>query len=160
MSASFDFPELDGFVAGAVGPPGQRVFYLQAVNGSRVVSLQLEKQQVALLADYLAQLLDMEDLVEGDEPRHLELAEPAVAEWTVGSLMVAVNQASGKVVVIAEELTPDEESTGADARFGLTRRMLERFVDQARTVVQAGRTPCRLCGRPIDPEGHACPRLN
>ena len=45
---SFDHP--DRFVAGAVGQPGQRTFFLQATKGGQIVSVALEKAQVAILA--------------------------------------------------------------------------------------------------------------
>ena len=60
--ASFDLGEPDGFTAGAVGPKGQRVFYLQAREGRLVVTLKLEKQQVGALADYLEQIYSLPQL--------------------------------------------------------------------------------------------------
>ena len=51
----FDPPER--FVTGTIGEPGQRTFFLQARDGGRVVSVALEKVQVAVLADRLGQLL-------------------------------------------------------------------------------------------------------
>ena len=62
--------------------------------------------------------------------------------------------------VLADEEAADLGLPVADARFALTRPQVEAFVETAREAVSAGRRPCPLCGRPLDPEGHACPRLN
>lgn len=160
MGESWDLHHVDRFVAGAVGPPGGRVFYLQVLAGDDVVSLRLEKQQVALLAEHLDRLLATYPLPEVAPAHMAELVEPVREEWTIGSLMVAVNEAAGRLVVIAEELTEDDDPAAGEARFALTRDQVEAFVDGARRVVLAGRPTCRLCGGPMDPEGHACPRWN
>ena len=166
MGASFDLPSVDRFIAGTVGPPGQRAFFLQAIAGDQVVSLRLEKQQVALLAEHLARLVEGHELPEV-APAHMgELVEPLAAEWIVGSMMVAINQAAGRVVVIAQELVDDEDDDDfgddepGEARVALTRDQAEAFVEGARHLVVAGRPICRLCGGPMDPDGHACPRWN
>ena len=54
--ASFDVADPMVFTAGTVGPPGKRVFYIQAQGDGVVVTLKCEKQQVGALADYLAGL--------------------------------------------------------------------------------------------------------
>src|SRR3954453_1137620 len=48
----------DRFVAGTVGLPGRRTFFLQATAGPRVTSVALEKTQVAALAERVEELLD------------------------------------------------------------------------------------------------------
>ena len=176
MSESFDLSELVSFAAGTEGPVGQRVFYLQAVAGGRVVSLRLEKQQVALLADYLAHLLATVDLADS-APAHMpDLVEPVLAEWTVGSMVVAIDEAASRVIVVAEELALDDlddddddddddlddldEPEVAQARFALSRGQAEAFVSGARALVARGRPACPLCGRPVDGDGHFCPRMN
>jgi uncharacterized repeat protein (TIGR03847 family) len=177
VSASFDLPAPDFFTAGTVGPPGQRVFYLQARGDGLVVSLRLEKQQVAALADYLAGMLDdLPGFDDDDVPTALELIEPVVAEWVVGQLGVAWDETADRVVLVAEEATmetseddddefdddedEDRSGSGASARFQLTRPQVAAFVTHARELVAAGRPPCPLCGGPLDPEGHVCPRTN
>lgn len=167
---SFDFESVDRFVPGAVGEPGRREFFLQAVHGTEVVSFKIEKQQVALLADYLDRVLTIQSLPDGPPAARHDLVEPVSATWVVGSIMVAVNEGTGRVVVVVEDLViPDDEDdpdeldedvAHAEARFALTRQQVEAFVELARAAVSAGRQPCPLCGRPIDPGGHACPRLN
>ena len=163
MGTSFDLPEPDRFTAGAVGPPGQRVFYLQAGAEGHVVTLRLEKAQVAALAEYLASVLA--DLATPDPasiPGQLELAEPVVAEWVVGQIGVVFDEDRDRMVVQAEELL-EEEADDTDrgvARFALTRAQVASFVARAADLVAAGRPPCDLCGRPKDPEGHMCIKTN
>ncbi len=162
MNESFDFPEVAHFVCGAIGPPGQRVFHLQVEGGGRIATFRMEKQQAAVLCDYLERVLQTHDVPEGAPAHMRELVEPLQDEWTIGSMMVAVNEAAGRVIVIIEELDIDDdpEADLAQARFALTRGQVEAFIDGTRRVVEGGRPICRLCGRGMDPEGHACPRLN
>ena len=167
MSSSFDLSTVNSFAAGTEGPAGQRVFYLQAVTDSQVVTLRLEKQQVSLLADYLERIVDNFDLVASAPVEMPDLYQPVIAEWVVGSIMVAIDENESKIIVIAAELTDedddadeDELPSGAQARFGLTRSQVEAFVRGAKSLVTSGRPTCPLCGRPVNPDGHFCPRLN
>ncbi len=179
---SFEFGRVDAFVPGAVGEPGDRVFYLQARAGERVVSLRCEKEQVAMLGRYLTQLA--EAFGPNDPDRDVVgLVEPVTEQWTVGQLSVGVDEANGRIMVTAAELTeqPDEtddagneaellseliEAVGepaqrpAAASFVLSAPQALAFGERAEELIAAGRPPCRLCGAPMDPEGHACPRWN
>jgi uncharacterized repeat protein (TIGR03847 family) len=175
MSTSFDFEAPDHFTAGTVGEPGHRIFYIQAAQDGSVATLRLEKQQVAALAEYLAGILA--DLPDAEaEPARVDLVEPVLAEWVVGSLAVAYEEATDRILLVAEEivevdeptedepapeplLDPDDLDT-ATARFRLTRDQVSSFIRRAAELVVSGRPICPLCGRPIDPDGHACPRLN
>jgi uncharacterized repeat protein (TIGR03847 family) len=165
--ASFELDDPMVFTAGTIGEPGHRVFYLQAQGRGLVVTLKCEKQQVGALADYLAGLLaDLPTVDPSSLPTLLDLVEPVVPEWTVGTLAVAWDESNDRMVLVAEELAADEDDEApaddepARARFQLTRAQVAAFVDRAREVVAGGRPPCPLCGGPLDPEGHACPRLN
>jgi uncharacterized repeat protein (TIGR03847 family) len=184
LSSSFDFDAPERFCAGTIGEPGQRVFFLQMEADGLVVSLRLEKQQVAALAEYLSGILDDLPTVDpADVADAGDLVEPVVAEWVVGSLGVAWEEASDRVVLVAEEavaiemadeddedeeddeddLDVDDEDDaphGATARIRLTRAQVRAFVTQARELVSAGRPACPLCGQPMDPDGHVCPRSN
>ena len=151
MSTSFDLPDVDRLTTGAIGPPGERVFYLQATAADQVVSLKVEKTQVAALVGYLEALLS--DL---SPPGEL----PAdIAEWVVGSLGVSYDEVDDRIVLLAEELVEEGEE-GAVARLRATREQVTALIAHGNEVVQAGRPPCPLCGNPLDPEGHVCPRLN
>lgn len=175
MSSSFAFEEPDRFTAGTVGEPGSRVFYLQAGQGPSVVSLRCEKQQVAALAEYLAGVL--RDLPEpGPLPTNLDLAEPVVAEWVVGTLGVAYDEDLDRIVLLAQELGEEEAAEGEDppaadpldplddaaatVRLRLTREQVAAFIARVHELVAGGRPPCPICGRPMDAAGHICPRSN
>jgi uncharacterized repeat protein (TIGR03847 family) len=180
---SFDFDEVDAFVPGAVGEPGHRTFYLQARAGDRVVSLRCEKQQVGMLGSYLGQLAEALGPAEPDRDV-VGLVEPVEEQWAVGQLSVGVDEVNGRIRVTAEELVAEEvdidggddldeaaieallETAGellgepAEARFVLTAGQAIAFGERAEELMSAGRPSCRLCGAPMDPEGHACPRWN
>lgn len=168
MSASFDLPHVERFTAGTVGEPGARVFYLQAVSGPQVVTLRLEKAQVAAMAQYLAEMLvDLPTPSPAEMPTDLELVEPVVAEWVVGQIGVVFDSERDRLVLQTEEVADvDEEGErlpDPDAgmvRIALTRGQVAGFVVRAATLVAAGRPPCPLCGRPLDPEGHVCIKTN
>jgi uncharacterized repeat protein (TIGR03847 family) len=164
MSSSFDLPFVDRFTAGTVGPPGRRIFFLQGEAAGQVVTLRLEKVQVAALADYLADLISELPTAETEvaASADMELSEPVVAEWVVGTLAVAVDESGQRIVIQADELVPEAEDElgGASARFSLDRSQVMAFIVQAATLAVAGRPPCPLCGAPVDPDGHMCAKTN
>jgi uncharacterized repeat protein (TIGR03847 family) len=161
----FDPPER--FVAGTVGMPGERTFYLQARAGARIVSVALEKGQVALLADRVNELLDRV----GDDDDHLEpdegpLESPVTEEFRVGVLALGYDE-EREVVLIEAQAVGEEvlieagEVEGPDLlRVLLTPAQARSFAARALAVVAAGRPPCPFCSLPLDPSGHICPRAN
>jgi uncharacterized repeat protein (TIGR03847 family) len=164
---SFDLDPCERFTAGAIGEPGQRVFYLQAAAGGETATLKVEKTQVGALARYLAQLLaDLPTPAPSEvpAPELMELVEPTDAEWTVGSIAVAFDDNLDRMIVRAEELVDDEDElavlSAQSARVVLTRGQVQAFVIRGATLVAAGRPPCPLCGLPMDPEGHVCIKTN
>ncbi|MGH9188908.1 MAG: DUF3090 family protein [Acidimicrobiales bacterium] len=158
MSSSFELGSVDHLTTGTVGPPGQRVFYVQARANQQVVSLRLEKAQVAALVAYLSEMLA--DLPPTDElPVDMDLVEPVVAEWVVGSLGVNYSEETDMVLLVAEELVEEGEEA-ATARIQATRAQIAALSRRGALVVASGRPPCPLCGQPLDPEGHVCVRLN
>ena len=173
----FDPPER--FVAGTVGQPGDRTFYLQASGAGRTVSVALEKVQVQLLAERLEELLEEVRRRGVGEvptvvPRDLEdtapLDAPVEEEFRVSTLGLAWDGDDSRVVVEAlapaeseqDEVEPlSETDEGPDAlRVRITAEAARAFVKRAQRVVAAGRPPCPLCSLPLDPEGHICPRQN
>ena len=162
--STFDLRDPDRFTAGAVGEPGARVFFLQAVEGTQVVSLRLEKQQVGALGQYLQGVLnDLPVVPVTERPSDMELVEPVVAEWVVGTLGVAYDTEADRIVLQADELVDEDEEGDEDgglARFHLTRAQVVAFCEHAESLVAAGRPPCPICGQPMDPAGHVCPRSN
>jgi uncharacterized repeat protein (TIGR03847 family) len=161
MSRTFDLEAPDHFTAGAIGPPGQRVFYLQAREAGQVLTLKCEKEQVSVLGEYLARLLGSRP---GGRPAAApgpDLLEPVEAAWAVGSLGVGFEQGRQRIVIEATELL-EEGATGdpATARFRITREQAAAFVERTRALVRAGRPLCPVCSQPRDPAAHLCPRAN
>lgn len=175
----YDPPER--FVAGTVGQPGERTFFLQASEGARVTSVALEKTQVTVLAQRLEELLDEVLRQSGGEvtvpavpPAELSdeepLAQPILEEFRVGTMALAWDPEGERVVVEAQAATEEEEeeteplsdeSEGPDVlRVRITPAMARAFAHRATEVVNAGRPTCPLCSLPLDPEGHICPRQN
>jgi uncharacterized repeat protein (TIGR03847 family) len=190
---AFEPPER--FVAGTVGEPGDRTFFLQARGGGRVISVALEKVQVSLLAEKLEELL-----IEANKRFGVDLPEapvlaihdndpldtPVDEEFRVGTLGLAFDVDTATVVIEAIEAgeaeveielgedddTEDDEPDDVDddedepdddldrLRVRLSPEATRAFIDRARRVVAAGRPPCPLCGQPLDPAGHLCPRHN
>jgi uncharacterized repeat protein (TIGR03847 family) len=177
---SYDPPER--FIAGTVGEPGQRTFFLQAALGGRTTSVALEKEQVAVLAERMEELLDEVlrrtggtaqvpavapvDLVD-DGP----LSQPIEEEFRVGALTLAWDGDTERVVIEAHARAETEEEQvealdeEADEgppmlRVRITGAMARAFAKRAQLVVSAGRPPCPFCGLPVDADGHLCPRMN
>jgi len=180
MRRRFIFDPPDRFVTGTVGEPGQRTFFLQASAGGRVVSVALEKVQVAVLADRLGALLlelDRRGIAPaGHEPEPGEdtspLDEPLNEAFRAGALTLGWDGDAERVLVEAraesedgEPIDPDEDDDededGPDLlRVRMTAEAARSFVERAVRVVASGRPPCPLCGQPLDPTGHLCPRRN
>jgi uncharacterized repeat protein (TIGR03847 family) len=174
----FDPPER--FVAGTVGQPGDRTFFLQASGGGRTVSVALEKLQVSALAERLEELLDevrrrtggSTSAVPAATPPQLEdvapLDSPVDEEFRVDTLALAWDDDDSLVVIEAQATVPvegPEEGEGetrpeATLRVRITPALARAFSKRAQRVVAAGRPPCPLCGNPLDPQGHVCPRQN
>ena len=184
MSDSFELPSPDYFTTGAVGTPGQRVFYLQGRQASEIVTLKVEKEQIGALADYVAGLLAKLPAA-GNVNTDLPLLEPIEPAWAVGALGLGYDEASDRLVVVANEAVEQEEADGeeapeteerealeereapegdaaegATARFLITRAQAAAFVERARALIKAGRPICPMCQQPKDPGGHVCPRSN
>jgi len=162
IDRSFDLPDVDAFATGTVGPAGQRMFFLQAVAGGEVVTLKVEKQQVAALADYLADMLD--DLPNPDPasvPASPELRVPVEPEWSVASMGVAYVESRDRVALWVEQLQrEDDDDSAATSRFQLTRGQVTSFISQARLLLTAGRPPCPYCELPLNDGGTWCPCWN
>jgi len=220
----FDPP--DRFVAGTVGEPGQRTFFIQARKASQVVSVVLEKVQVQVLAERLDQLLDelqdrgIAESADAESPADTgPLDEPLIEAFRATTLTLGWDADAGRVLVEARadpveveiEVEEDEadatlidvdaaviEAGGSEAvieldagiaasiraafearedddddddvdddlegpdvlRVRLSAATARSFVERAARVVASGRPPCPLCGQPLDPQGHICPRRN
>lgn len=165
----FDLNPVDRITAGAIGEPGKRVFYLQARQGRRRVTLLCEKEHVAALALASEQLLlalanGNADKVVAPDPAlqgGMELEHPLDPVFRVGQVNLGYDQVGQLLVIIAYELLDEgDNSPPSVARFWATPAQMRAFSIHAQQVVAAGRPYCILCGEPMDPAGHFCPRKN
>jgi uncharacterized repeat protein (TIGR03847 family) len=171
------FDPAERFVVGTVGVPGERTFFLQARKGSRLLSVSLEKAQVAALADRIQQILrevrnsEPLTLFERVERDDQPLESPIDEEFRVGVIGIAYHSDRKMVEIdlqaIADSQSPEDEellmelSESQDIlRVLIPLGYAESFAKRAIAVVGAGRAPCPFCGGPIDPGGHLCPRSN
>lgn len=178
----------DRFVAGTVGRPGERTFFLQAREGTRLTTVALEKQQVEILAERVDELLDellrsggSEDVVPAVMPVDMidnePLDQPIEEEFRAGTITLSWDADDGRVVIEVFPVTEanvtleTDEETLAELPLEepdpeevflirLPAVMARAFAARAGGVVKAGREQCQFCGGPIDPEGHLCPRAN
>lgn len=168
----FDYDPPERFVAGTVGQPGQRQFYLQATAGGRTTSVLLEKGQVSILADRINDVLDEFGGGAASEQAaasHQDLAPldtPVEEEFRVGTMSLAWDPEREVVIVECYAVTEDdEEPETPDPALGLLRVVLQpayarAFARRSSKVVAAGRPQCPFCAGPLDPAGHICPRAN
>ena len=162
-----EFSRPERFIAGTVGEPGERAFFLQVRSSYRLFSVAVEKAQVqAIIAriDVMVAeirksnpLINIEKFPTNDAP----LESPVEAEFQVGAMSLAWDEDSALICIELYELEEDEEdSSGEVAEINISLGMAIAFTARSKAVVNAGRLPCPFCGIPIDPRGHLCPRAN
>ena len=179
----FEYDPPERFVAGTVGQPGARTFFLQARTGARLTTVALEKQQVAVLAERVDELLDevlrrsggsaaVPAVTPADAEDAAPLDTPIEQEFNVGTMSLAWDAEAQRVIIecfaMIEAEEPDAEelpdnsdaATGAVLRVTLSGSAARAFAKRALAVVAAGRPPCPFCGNPLDADGHVCPRSN
>ncbi|MCC7076504.1 MAG: DUF3090 family protein [Acidimicrobiia bacterium] len=156
----------DDIVVDAVGPPGRRVFYIQARQEDRTVTLKAEKQQVEALAGQLADILDHlvgahgADRIEPAPPFRLQ--EPLDPLFVIGAIGVGFDEDRDLVLLQLESIAPEGEEADEDGetvRIWASRTRMRSLASHAADVVAAGRPTCELCGNPKD-DPHVCPRTN
>jgi uncharacterized repeat protein (TIGR03847 family) len=163
----YEFSKPERFVAGTVGEPGERAFYLQIRSNAQLFSVAVEKAQVQAISARLEvmiaeirksnPLMIIEKLPIDDAP----LESPIDAEFQIGAMSLAWDEESTLICVELFELEDDEEdSEGEVVEINVTVAMAAAFAARSKAVVNAGRLPCPFCGIPIDPRGHLCPRAN
>lgn len=166
MGAVYDLNPVSKLTIGSIGPPGKRVFYLQGKSAGELVTLLIEKQHAVALA---ASMDDLLSELEARFPRPAtrdagiggaELSPPLEPLFRVGQIGLGYDQSADLVVVIAYELTPDEDQDGSVVRFWGEREQMRALRNAALEAVEGGRAACPHCGELIDPEGHLCPRQN
>ena len=158
MSDEYDFDAPDHCTVGVVGEVGQRLFLFYCRQGLSETTVKVEKQQVAAMGELLARVVRDQERP-GHLPDDQDLEEPVEAAWAIGTIGVSYDEAEDRVILVIEELVPEDE-VGAIARVSITREQAAAFTIQATRLVESGRPPCPLCGSPLDPSGHECPRTN
>lgn len=166
----FIFDEPDRFVAGTVGEPGDRAFYLQARKGGALISVGLEKVQVVALAQRLDDLLDAVEAPGGAAAADdQDLEQPVVELFRVGAMALGWDASSEAIVIEAQTPTedgefaelPDQAEDGPDLlRVRIGAAEARGFIQRAEALVAGGRPACPFCGEPLDPHGHFCAREN
>jgi len=175
MTVNIDLDPVTRVTAASVGEPGQRVFYLQARKDDVLVSMLVEKQQVALLAMHIDQLL--ERIGETDEggapdPDDLDLEEPLMPEFRIGAIGLAYEEDRDLVVLQCdeyvpepdedepEEIIPPDQPDPGRVRLWATREQMFGLARRGEREVSSGRPICPMCGEAMDPDGHFCVRSN
>ncbi len=161
----FDLDPVSFITVGTEGPPGQRTFFLQAAQGAQTVTLVMEKEQIVALAGALSQLLDA---LAREDPEHaaslepldsnMGLLQPVRPAFRVAQMGVGVDEDRHMIILVAQE--GDDAEPGQRLRLMASYSQILTLARHAVTVVTQGRPICVMCGGPIDPEGHFCPRRN
>lgn len=154
-------------VAGTIGEPGERAFFIQARSKGHVCSVAIEKAQVQAIAQRLelivAEVRKSQPLISiTSEPQDdAPLETPVDEEFQVGAISLAWNEETQLIVFELYELEDDEQDNeGQVLEISFSLGMAVAFAQRSKALVNAGRLPCPFCSIPIDPRGHLCPRAN
>jgi uncharacterized repeat protein (TIGR03847 family) len=166
----FNLRPVDRITTGAIGPPGKRVFYIQASREDELVTLIVEKTQVQSLAVGVEQFLDelnirVPDLAQADsdyQESEMTLQRPIDPAFRVGQLGLGYDDSDDLMVLVAREVQSEDNQVDEPgvARFWCTRQQMRRLCKWGLEIASRGREICGNCGQPIDPEGHFCPKRN
>jgi uncharacterized repeat protein (TIGR03847 family) len=174
---------VDRITTDAIGPPGERIFYIQARQGQELVTVLVEKQQLQLLSSSILEILSRvgKETAQGPGADQMSLEEPVEPRWRAGRLSIGYQEERDLILLEIEELVPEDEdpeeeqesidegspdldevgSPDADrVRLWATREQMLSLSRQGAAVCARGRPTCQFCGNPVDPEGHVCPAMN
>ena len=163
---TFDLDEVNRITAHAIGQPGQRVFYVQARQGRQLVSMTAEKEQIRALAEsietFLEELTEKNPLLSSADEfllvSDMNLEEPLESVFRISQMGLGYDADRDRVILLIQGLEEDDETP--TVRLSATREQMKALSTHALQVVSKGRRICGNCTRPIDPEGHFCPRMN
>ena len=166
MAREFEFDPVDDLAVGTVGPVGQRAFYIQASDAFKRLTMLVEKFQVQAMAVRAVELL-REEALEAEDAQ--DLREPVEPDFRAGEIGLGLDGDRHMVVLVAREASGREEDAEEEAaeaedlssaRLWIRPAQMLGFAARALELVGQGRPLCPVCGLPMDPEGHACPRRN
>lgn len=168
MADEYEFGSVDFITVGTIGPPGQRIFHLQAKQDNDLLTLTIEKEQASALAETILALIEKikEDLGLATEEVNLQqldldLLEPILPVFRVAQMGLGYDDSRDMLILVVSELLPEDAATEPrSARIVATRTQMEALARHTQDVVGQGRPICGNCGRPIDPDGHFCPKSN
>ena len=154
----------------AIGPPGKRIFYIQAWQGERTVTLIVEKIQIQSLAvgleQFLAEIYERFPNLAKASAEYMEenmhIHPPLDPLFRTGELGLGYDAENDQVVLIARELLAEEQDPkeASVVRFWCTRDQIRALCHWGMEVASRGRPLCPQCGQPMEPEGHFCPKKN
>lgn len=160
--AKIEFTRIFRLQPEALGQPGKRTFRILADSESSTASLWLEKEQLMQLAIGIQQLLNtLTDATRNPEGTPSDREAPGLTrlDFKVEKLVLGHDGSNGFFLIDAHDIE-DEDDGEATVRLWANRRQMESFAEEALKACAAGRPICPLCGRPINPDGHECPRVN
>jgi uncharacterized repeat protein (TIGR03847 family) len=163
VAQDIEFDPVETLAVGTIGGPGHRAFYIEARNGYLALTMLVEKVQVQALAERAVEVLQGEEVGAVEAPA--ELSQPVQADWRAGQLGLGLDPDRKMIVIVAQE-SPDGEDEEADPENLATARVWVRpaqmlaFAAKGLELASSGRPLCPVCGLPMDPEGHLCPRKN
>ena len=182
MDNVIELDRVDALGAGAIGNPGERVFYIQADKADARLTVVVEKEQVALLAAEAVAFLDRIGLEYPEEPGESSTLHPSAAQVTEPAVplfrarMIGLGFEPDRRLVLLElrergEDEDDDDQAAAPEEAGLpdegyvarifaTRAQVRAMAARGAEAVAGGRPLCQLCNFPMDPQGHICPRWN
>ena len=165
-----DIDPCDHITADAIGQPGQRVFYIQAFQDQRTVTVIIEKAQLQSLAigveQFLSQLSRQNPELKEPSGDYVEdvmrIHPPVDPLFRVGEIGLGYDKDRDLMVLFVKELLTEEADpeSAAVIRYWCTREQMRRMARWGMEIARRGRPICPQCGQPMEAEGHFCPKKN
>ena len=170
VEKEIDLRSVTHITTDAIGKPGKRIFYIQAWENQRSITLIVEKIQIQSLAVGFEQFLEevhqrFPDLKEAspdynEEKMHIH--PPVDPLFRIGELGLGYDADRDLVVLVAKEIASDDDEIEETrvVRYWCTRSQVRAMCHWGIDLASRGRPLCPQCGEPMDPAGHFCPKKN